>query len=82
MGFFDNLGNAVQDKAKQLYKQATGHRYDDDFRKYKMLYEFKENYELESMWNDLNYNKYVNTYAERMAIKSLMDDRGMEYDND
>lgn len=80
MGFFDGFADAMQRKMKDLYKKTTGRNFDTDYRNYRNDYEYKADYELTNRWDDLSGNESPSNYAERMAIKSLMDERGLDYD--
>lgn len=80
MGFFNDFADAMQKKAKELYKTATGRSFDTDYKNYRNDYERKADYELLNKCDDFSGNESPYNYAERMAIKSLMDERGLEYD--
>lgn len=81
MSFFENFADKVSKKYEDMYYRATGNNFNSDFRKFQMNFEYKENFELLNMWNDYIDNRNIRDYAKAMAIKSIMDKRGIEYDN-
>lgn len=81
MGILDFLASKTEEIVRENYRRATGRSYQRDFRHYRFEYGYKLDNELEMAWNRMYDDRSMETLPERMAIRSLMKERGIEFDD-
>lgn len=80
MGFFENLGKKAEEVMAKNYHNATGRNYQRDFQTKREVYEYKEDFELLNAWDSIRDDRSATTLPERMALRSILQERNIEFD--